>query len=94
MLAELQQHRFVEGRNQALARIDEPALTEGQVSAHELVERGLLSRVFAVAQPALLGLAVDVDAPGSFAEREALIPQGDGHLGWEVIGDDRFVGLL
>ena len=89
MLAALEQ--FGRG-GEILPRLQHLHVAEDEVSVHELVERGLLSGILAVAEPLLLA----TDVPGHLLVAQRLAPvtgnERNLHLRREVVGLDGPVG--
>ena len=90
MLARLEHVLLGQGRDQSLSRADELHAAHLQTSLGQLVERGRLVRVLAVAQP--LGLAVDF--PGALSENQFLVAQSQLEVGRKRILLQRRVHLL
>ena len=96
VLARLDHGRLVNGAGEAVIGVQEVAAAQGEVAAHQFVERRLLAGIFAVAQPHFDDLALGVGhLPGAFAVDQLLVAEGDGQVGgkWSAI-TVRYMALI
>ena len=91
MLAGLQQLRH---RGEVLARLQHLDVAEDEVAVDELVERGLLARVLAIAEPLLLA----ANRPRHLLVLEGLaalaVNERNLHFRRKMIGFNRLIGFL
>ena len=86
MLAHLQHVAYLQGAHETLARPDETAVAQHQIAVHQFIERRLLVRILAVAQPPLLEPAFCVsDGPTALSVDQGRFAQGNGHFLWKGI---------
>jgi len=96
MLSLLEHVLFPDGTDQSPVGLDEAALPQFQVSAHQLVQRRFLSRILSVSQTLfdefprfLVG-----EFPASLAIRKVLVPEENTQGIGEMVFHDRSIHLL
>ena len=71
---------------------DELALAQLQITVHQLIQRGLLPRVLAVAQAPVDSFVPFADHPRTLAVAQRGIAEGDGHFPGEMVVHHGTVG--